>query len=90
MDLGPGEGEVLALALELAGATVILDDGLARRVAAMLGIRLRGTLGLLLDAKKIGFIQSVAPLVDQLQALGFRLHAERDSPFSNLPEKLGD
>ena len=41
-DLGPGETEVLALALESTDAMVILDDALARQVAAMLDIRFRG------------------------------------------------
>ena len=35
-DLGAGESEVLMLALETPGATVILDDMLARRVAESL------------------------------------------------------
>ena len=73
-DLGPGETEVLALALESSDALVIVDDGLARQVAAMLSIRFRGTLGLLLDAKAAGLVTTVAPLLDQLQGLGFRLH----------------
>jgi len=50
-DLGPGETEVLMLGLEMPDAIVVLDDALARRVAEMLGARLTGTLGLLLDAK---------------------------------------
>ena len=33
-DLGPGERDVLSLALEAQDPVVILDDGLARRVAA--------------------------------------------------------
>ena len=72
-DLGPGETEVLMLALELKDAIVILDDGLARRVAETLSIRLTGTLGLLLDAKRAGRVPAVAPLLDQLQALRFRV-----------------
>ena len=72
-DLGPGETEVLALALESSDAIVVLDDALARQVASTLAIRFRGTLGLLLDAKQAGLISSVAPLLDQLQELGFRL-----------------
>jgi len=72
-DLGPGETEVLMLALELRDAVVILDDGLARRVAETLGIRLTGTLGLLLDAKRVGRVPAVAPMLDQLQALRFRI-----------------
>src|SRR5688572_2536308 len=52
-DLGPGETEVLMLGLELE-AVVILDHGLARRVAEAIGLKFTGTLGLLLDAKHAG------------------------------------
>lgn len=72
-DLGPGETAVLALALESTGAIVILDDALARQVAAMLSIPFRGTLGVLLDAKQAGLVSAITPLLDQLQVLGFRL-----------------
>jgi predicted nucleic acid-binding protein len=72
-DLGPGETEVLALALESPDPLVILDDGLARQVAASLNLKLTGTLGLLLDVKKAGLIPSVAPMLDELQRLRFRV-----------------
>lgn len=72
-DLGPGETAVLMLALELREAVAVLDDALARRVAEMLGLRFTGTLGLLLDAKHAGLVPAVAPRLDQLQALRFRL-----------------
>lgn len=72
-DLGPGETEVLLLALEREDAVVILDDRLARRIAEVRGIRLIGTLGILLDAKRAGLIPAVAPVLDQLGALRFRL-----------------
>ena len=72
-DMGPGETQVLMLALESRDAIAVLDDSLARQVAEMLGIRLTGTLGLLLDAKRAGLVPTVAPLLDQLQALRFRL-----------------
>jgi len=76
MDLGPGETEVLALALESADAIVILDDALARQMATTLSIRLRGSLGLLLDAKQASLVSAITPLLDQLQALGFHLSSE--------------
>ena len=38
-----------------------------------LGIRLTGTLGLLLDAKRAGLIPAVEPCLDHLQRLGFRI-----------------
>lgn len=72
-DLGAGETEVLALALEYAGTPVILDDGLARSTERRLGIPLTGTLGLLLDGKRGGHLPAVAPLLDRLEALGFHL-----------------
>jgi predicted nucleic acid-binding protein len=72
-DMGPGETQVLMLALESHDAIVVLDDALARQAAEALDIRLTGTLGLLLDAKRAGLIAAVAPLLDQLQALRFRL-----------------
>ncbi|MEW6192546.1 MAG: DUF3368 domain-containing protein [Bacillota bacterium] len=72
-DLGPGETAVLMLALESHDPVVVLDDALARRVAESLSIRLTGTLGLLLDAKRAGLIAAIAPVLDQLQALRFHL-----------------
>lgn len=72
-DLGPGETGVLLLALECTDPVVILDDALARRHAEILGISLTGTLGILLDAKRRGFVPAVSPLIDDLQRLGFRL-----------------
>ena len=72
-DLGPGETEVLMLALELRGSVAVLDDDLARRVAETLRVRFMGTLGVLLDAKRAGLIPKVTPLLDQLDALRFRL-----------------
>lgn len=72
-DLGPGEAGVLLLALESRDAIVVFDDALARRAAAMLRLRVTGTLGLLLDAKRAGLISAVGPVLDQLQALHFRV-----------------
>jgi len=71
--LGPGEREVLALALESSDAIVVLDDQLARQTAMTFGLRLTGTLGVLLDAKKRGLISEIVPMLDQLQSLRFRL-----------------
>ncbi len=72
-DLGPGETEVLMLAMELPTTVAVIDDKLARLVAETLNIRFTGTLGLLLDAKHAGLVSQVAPLVDRLQKLHFRI-----------------
>ena len=73
--LGQGETAVLALGLEMPGTVVVLDDRLARRTAEALGIPLTGTIGVLIDAKRQSLVPEVAPLLDQLQQLGFHLSA---------------
>jgi predicted nucleic acid-binding protein len=72
-DLGAGEREVLALALQLDDPLVILDDGLARRFAERLNLRLTGTLGVLLRAYQRGLLPSLSGVLDQLTRLNFRL-----------------
>jgi uncharacterized protein len=82
-DFGPGESQVLMLALEMPGSVALLDDALARRVAIAKGIPIKGTLGLLLDAKRAGHLTTVRPSLDRLQELGFRLaQPTRDAVLS--------
>jgi len=54
--LGPGESSVLALAYANQGMEAIIDDLAGRRCASLLGIPVRGTLGIVLAAKKRGII----------------------------------
>lgn len=72
-DLGDGESEVLTLAMEHENARVILDDAQARKCAQTLGLRLSGTGGVLVLAKRRGLIPSVAAALDSLAEVGFRL-----------------
>jgi predicted nucleic acid-binding protein len=60
--LGAGESGVLALALQHTGMEAIIDDLRARKCAASLGIPVRGTLGIVLVAKKRGLIPEAYPL----------------------------
>lgn len=75
-DLGAGETEVLMLALESTDPLVIIDDWLARNIAGSLQLPVKGTLGLLLDAKKRGIVNAVRPYLDALQDLRFRVSPE--------------
>jgi uncharacterized protein len=72
-DLDRGEREVIAIAKQLADPLAILDDGLARRYARLLGIPFTGTLGVLLKAKSTGHLARVSPVLDRLEALRFRI-----------------
>lgn len=72
-DLGPGESAVLTLAYERPGTEAIIDDLAGRRCAASLGILVRGTLGLVLAAKRRGRIEKARPVIQRLLETGMYL-----------------
>ena len=53
-DLGPGESQVLMLALEMPGSIALLDDALARRIAIAKGIPIKGNFRITLRCKTFG------------------------------------
>lgn len=67
-----GEAEAIALAKEK-GWLLILDDRKARKWAKRLSVRVIGTAGILLRAKRCGLIPKVKPILEALKAVGFRL-----------------
>jgi len=67
VDLGRGEAEVIALATEWPDSLVILDEQAGRRVADSLGLRFTGILGVLLRAKKVGYLDRVSPVLAKLR-----------------------
>jgi predicted nucleic acid-binding protein len=72
-DLGRGESAVLAWALAHPGARAIIDDLHGRRCAEALDIRLRGTVGLVLRARRAGMIASARDTFERLRAGGMFL-----------------
>ncbi len=71
--LGPGESEAISLALEVGAQWVILDDRPARRLAEALNLPVIGTLGVLLAAKRRGFLPAIRLCVDALVNHGFHI-----------------
>jgi predicted nucleic acid-binding protein len=74
--LGTGEQAVIAYALAHGCPLVGLDDQKARDFAEEIGLRVIGTVGVLLQAKQAGLVSAVRPLLDAVQAQGFRMDAE--------------
>ena len=72
-NLGPGESSVIAWALLNEGCAVVIDDLQGRRCAELLGLRLRGTLGLVLRAKTNGEIESARVVLERLRSAGMYL-----------------
>jgi predicted nucleic acid-binding protein len=72
-DLGAGETSVLNWAYSHPGTIAIMDDLAARHCANSLGIPVRGTLGLILIAKRRGIIAEARALLERLRASGMYL-----------------
>ena len=72
-DLGSGETAVLADGLANPGWTAILDDGAARRCARTFAVPLKGTLGVVLLAKRRGLVTSAEGVLRSVRQQGFRL-----------------
>jgi predicted nucleic acid-binding protein len=83
-NLGLEETEVLAWAYENPGYEVILDDCAARNCALSLKLPVRGTISVLLLAKRSGLLKEIPPILLQLEQAGFRI----DSTIISGAEKL--
>lgn len=74
LKLDEGESEAITLSLEEKPDYILLDDKDARKEAMSLGLNVIGTVGLLLLAKKRGFITSVKEEIIKLEnRINFRL-----------------
>ena len=71
--LGTGEAAAIGLCLELRAELLLCDDLGARRLAAAQGIRVVGTLGLLVRGKRAGLVDAVRPILEAMVAIGLRV-----------------
>lgn len=75
LNLGKGEAEVIALASQT-GLKVAIDDLKARRVAENMGLKVTGTIGVLVKAERAGLIRSAYDKVKELRDRGFYVAEE--------------
>jgi len=75
-ELDRGEAEVIILAKEKKIKEVLIDEKVARMQAKILGLEAIGTLGLLLMAKKKGFLSEIKPLIETMLQRGIWISSE--------------
>lgn len=79
--LDKGEASSISLALENENSLLIIDEKKGRRIAQELGVKIIGTLGLILLAKKQNLIDSAAEFLEKLENANFHIS-------QNLKDKL--
>jgi hypothetical protein len=82
--LDPGEMSAISLALEKKDTLLILDDDKARKYAKQLDLKYTGTLGVILEAKRKGKINSVIPILDAIKKTNFRISPKMEARFLYL------
>jgi predicted nucleic acid-binding protein len=71
--LDEGESEAIVLALQESADLILLDDYEARELARTYGLKITGTIGLLIKAKYEGDISSIDEMLKKLRRTGFWL-----------------
>ncbi len=74
LELDKGEKHTLNMACHLKADRVIIDEKIGRNMAEYLGLKVVGTLGILLTAKQNGWIGSFSQCVAQMQKQGVYYH----------------
>jgi predicted nucleic acid-binding protein len=71
-----GESEAMALALERQADVLLMDERQGRLTAEAMGIRVIGTIGLVIAARQRGALLAVAPVLSELRTSGLWMSDE--------------
>lgn len=69
--LDKGEASAIALALECTDSLLIIDERKGRKLASQLDLNITGSLALIIEAKRRGYITGVKPILDKIESTNF-------------------
>jgi predicted nucleic acid-binding protein len=73
LELDKGEAGAIVLAMENEGSLLLIDERKGRKVASALGLKIMGTLGVIIKAKELNIIDSLSDEIDKMIAADFRM-----------------
>jgi predicted nucleic acid-binding protein len=73
LGLDPGETAAIIVAESLRADLLLIDERVGRKVAQARGLAVRGTLGVLVHARRRALLPALKPVLDALVAEGFRI-----------------
>lgn len=82
--LDKGESSAIALGLEKTNSLLIMDDLKGRKFAEKLGLKITGTLGILIIAKRQSLISSVKPALEKIKESDFRFSKNLEKSLLRL------
>ena len=74
--IGRGETSILNLAIRNNNSLLIIDEFKARKVASKLNLKFTGAIGILVIAKKQGYVQEIKSILDTIMKTDFRISPE--------------
>lgn len=89
-ELDKGETAVIKLARDKKDPLVLIDDAAARQIAKSFGLKVKGTLYVILKGYKDGFLhnEDAKDLLDDVVSAGFRMSSEQYSYVLKRLEKF--
>ena len=82
-----GEASAIMLALEIPNSTIIIDDFKGRSLAKELGIKVTGTMGIIILAKNKKLIPSIKPMLEKIKETNFYISKELENEALGLAKE---